>query len=93
MKRIEELISKCVRGKASREIIQEIEDEIPDINSVLSELRTDLATLAGLPVNASYVEGSKIIIKSNTSDVKSILDTYSRIYPEVEFLLDEEKED
>ncbi len=87
MKRIEDLISKCVRGKTSRDIIREIEDELPDLDYIVSELQSDLRRLTNFNPDKLRIEDSKVIVETNEPSIKVVLDTYSRVYPEIEFLL------
>ncbi len=88
----EELISKCVEGRAPQDIIRSIEEELPDVNSIRMHLMKDLNRLGfGIKNKDIRAENTCIkvsvreeILKERRSDLMFICDTYSRIYPEVE---------
>jgi len=95
---IEALISKCVEGRASRDVLREIEEELIDVHRVRNELLRDLKN-SGLPIESSnlHCEGYRIEVRTSSrllervrSDLMTVLDTYSRTYPEVEFYVNQD---
>jgi len=92
--RVEDIISKCLEGKAPRDVIRSIEEELPDISTVRMHLMTDLNRL-GFCVRSKDIlaEGDCIkvsvpqrIFDKRSSDLMHVCDTYSRTYAEIEVL-------
>ena len=91
----EDLISKCVQGRAPRDILRAIEEEIPDTNSLRMHLLRDMNRV-GIRINPSdviadttciKVSVSEEIMTSRCSDIMHIADTYSRTYHEIEVVV------
>ncbi len=95
MLRIEDIINKCIQGGVAQDILDEIQDELPDLNSIRMHLMKDLKH-SGVSVKAASIKAegstielniSKVIIEQHRDELNLILDTYSSTYPELEFLL------
>jgi hypothetical protein len=92
---INDLITKCVEGRAARDVIRSLEEELPDVQSVRSQLLKDCRS-AGVVLEGHdvTVEGTQIRVHPRTSlressrrALMSICDAYLRTYPEVDVLL------
>jgi len=95
---IEDIISKCMLGKTAYNIIQEIEEELPDIKSILLDLRKDLKQIsesAELKNEDKRIEiiVNKDLYESSKLELDFIADLYSRIYPEFEFFVTGDKDE
>ena len=93
--RAEDLINKCIEGRAARDVIRSIEEEIPDVQSVRMHLLND-SRLAGVPLDSRDVIVEDACIKlvgldelseDSRSIIMRICDTYSRTYPEINVLV------
>lgn len=91
----EDLISKCVQGRAARDVLRSIEEEIPDTNSLRMNLLKDLNRV-GIRIKSSDIIADKTCIKvsvdeelmtSRCSEIMQIADAYSRTYHEIEVLI------
>lgn len=93
--RVEDLINKCVEGRAARDIVKSIEEELPDASDVRMHLLKDLNRL-GVRIPPSDVQAEdacikvsidKSLMENRGAEVMGIAETYSRTYPEVEVLV------
>lgn len=93
--RAEDLIGKCIEGRAARDVIRSIEEDIPDALSVRAHLIKDLRS-AGLSLSNREVVAERTCIKIATTEelteesrsiLRSVCDTYARTYPEIEVLV------
>jgi len=87
--RTEYYISKCLEGRAPREVLEELEADIPDATLIRKYLVRDLKN-EGVLVDSSdvSVDGSLILVETErTVESQNVLDTYTGIYPEFEFIL------
>ncbi len=89
----QDIISKCLEGKAAHDIIKEFEEELPDIQSVKMNLMNDLRNsgidILGIDVKeeGTNLELNLVLDESNQDTVNSIIQTYSYTYPEIEVFL------
>lgn len=87
-----DLIEKCASGKVARSIIRELEEQLPETTTIRMYLLRDLAR-AGFVVEAKDVkiEGTRIrigirqIAEADKSGLATVVDIYSKTYPEVTF--------
>ena len=94
---IEELLDKCMEGKAPLSIISEIEEELPDTKTMILDIKKDLkrAGIDDVKVNLSANENNtRVEIAANTKIFESckveldlIADLYARMYPDIEFFV------
>lgn len=92
---IEALISKCVEGRAPRDIVRELEEDLPNVSHVRSDVMKALRRAGYDLGNESIKIENGAITVSLPQDVMSeskaqicvILETFGRTYPEIEFLL------
>lgn len=82
----EDIISRCVQGRAPRDVIREIEEMSYDIREVKRNLEADLLRVK---VEAEVVFREKLVevscYSSSMEIVHQLLDTYSNVYPELRF--------
>ena len=92
---IDELITKCIEGRAARDVIRSLEEELPDTQSLRAQLLNDCRA-AGIVLGGHEVIAEstqlKVIprkpLKENTRRIlMNICDTYLRTYPEIDVLL------
>jgi hypothetical protein len=86
---VEDIISKCVEGNAPQSIIRELTDELPDIKSICSSLEQDLRR-SGVEVESIKTESSQVVVtvlKPSLETAHQVIETYSRIYPDVNVFL------
>lgn len=88
MRSIEDIITKCTQGGAPKDIIQEIEDELPDTNTIRLSLLKDLRRV-GTAFESIQLMSANVISVTLSDQIdeqtRLVLDSYSRCYPEVEF--------
>lgn len=91
-RRVEDIISKCIEGNASRDIVKSLIDEAPDFHSIRTSLVRDL-TRSGCKVISSKINQESSFIEVTLSSVhnKSLVEettrTYSLVYPEVDVFI------
>lgn len=92
---VEDLINKCASGRAAQELVESIQDELPDVKTVKMHLMRDI-NRAGIKVRSSDLTYEDTCIKIafaeevtpfHRSRLMAICDTYSSTYPEIEVLL------
>lgn len=86
----EELIGRYLSGGDALDILREVEDEQPDVQSVRMSLLSDMHRM-GIPTNSLNVESDGTLIKvtvpprifeQRKSDIMTVAETYSRNYSE-----------
>lgn len=91
----EDTINKCVEGRAPRDVLRLIEEELPDVGHVRKDLLNDFNRI-GLRINNSdiivestciKVTVSPLLMEKKGNEIMTIADTYSRIYSEIDVLL------
>lgn len=93
--RAEDLINKCVEGRAAKDVIRSLEEETLDPKSVRLHILRDFR-LAGVPLNSRDVtvesacikiDASRRMHENSRSNLMRICDVYSRTYPEINVLV------
>ena len=91
----DDIISKCVRGRAAEDIIDQLERELLDPTTVRSSLLTDLSRLGVLKENLRITASQscvKVVVESRIlehrkASIMLVIDTYSRIYPDIDIVV------
>lgn len=93
--RARDLISKCMEGGAPHDIIQSIEEELPDTRSIRLHIIKDLKSRR-IRVEANCVKAdesticiqlSESVHASRKGELLNLVDVYSRTYPEVDVVI------
>ncbi len=92
---VEDLISQCVEGHAPTRVIESLEQDYLDPMRVRNYLLRDLASFGIVPSREElrlssgtfFLSLSESLHDLVSADVRTLLDTYARVYPEYEFVL------
>lgn len=92
MKRsIEELVTRCVSGKAPRDVLREFMEDSTSPVDVRSSILNELRRMDLDFTSVSVVESLVTIVAPESTDKSSLfslVDTYNRIYPDVQTVVE-----
>ncbi len=81
-----DFIDRRRSGTSTKEILDEIEGDV-DVTLVRAKLLKDLKSVTAEDIQVSLSDGC-VVINSLDSDAKMVVDTYTRVYPEINFLFE-----